>query len=230
MISHPIKVIVVGRNKQVIEPVLISMGFSVVEKDFEYVISYGGDGTLMKAEEFYPGVPKIILRDSYICKKCSVFSNEVVLEKIKNGEFKIEEMVKLCVNVNGLELEGINDIVVHNKDPRHAMRYRISVNGNLIPHEVIGDGVVIATPFGSTGYYRSITDSYFEIGIGLAFNNSIEQSDHIILNDTAHIELHLNRGPAIVYADNHETMIDIESGAVVRIEKSKKKAKVVVPK
>lgn len=37
--------------------------------------------------------------------------------------------------------------------------------------KVIGDGLLVATPFGSSGYYRSITGGVFEIGVGVAFNN-----------------------------------------------------------
>lgn len=221
------KVVIVGRNKNSIEPFLEEHGFVVDEKNFEFVVSYGGDGTLMRAEEIYPGVPKMILKDSLICKKCSTLSNEEVIEKIKIGEFVIEEMPKLRAVIDNQEIEGLNDIVIHNKDPRHAMRYRISVNGKLIHHEIIGDGIVVATPFGSTGYYRSITDSFFEVGIGLAFNNSIEQSDHMILNDDSVIELEVARGPAIVYSDNQEKIIEIDTGAIVRIEKGTRKAKIV---
>lgn len=221
---------VVGRNKNSIEPILQSRGFSVTEENLDFVVSFGGDGTLMKAEGFYPGIPKIILRDSLICKKCSPFSNEIILEKIKNGEYAVEEMPKLLATTGNHELLGINDVVVHNKDPRHALRYRISVNGKPISHEIIGDGIVVATPFGSTGYYRSITDSLFEVGFGLAFNNSIEQSDHMILDNNSIILLEVTRGPAVVYTDNNEKMVDLGAGEKIRIEKGKSVAKIVVPR
>ncbi len=223
------KVAVFGKNKEEIIPILITRGLSVVEGDTvpDFVASYGGDGTLMRAETAFPGVPKIALRDSQICKKCSSLPNEVVLDRVLLGEYKIEEMFKLSAQIKGEEITGFNDIVVHNKDPRHAIRYKILVDDKLIHHEIIGDGIVVATPFGSTGYYRSITDSFFETGIGLAFNNSTEQADHMILEEGSRIELSLTRGPAIVYADNHEKMFDMEEGDTVLIEKSKEKAKIV---
>lgn len=224
------KVTVVGRNTSDIEPLLEQYGFEVVGENPEFVVSYGGDGTLMKSEEFYPGIPKIILKDSMICKKCSPFTNEVVLQKIKNKEYVIESMTKLIATINDKEFHGLNDIIVHNKDPRRAMRYHVEINGKRTHHEVIGDGIVVATPFGATGYYRSITHSYFDTGIGLAFNNSIEPSDHIVLREGSQILLEVTRGPAIVYADNHETILEIEAGARVIIAESPHKAQIVVPK
>lgn len=223
------KVTVVSQNKEKIKPSLKGSGFVIDDKNPEFVVSFGGDGTLMKAEELFPGLPKIILRDSAICKKCSKLSNEIVLEKIKNGQYRIDEVTKLQAAANGENLSALNDIVVHNADPRHAIRYHVSINNALTHHEIIGDGIIAATPFGATGYYRSITHSYFDTGIGLAFNNSIEQSDHMILSDNTKIELEIARGPAIVYADNQDKTITLETGAKITIKKADHKAKIVMP-
>jgi len=224
-------VAIVGRNKEKIESSVISAGFSISGEQPDFVVSFGGDGTLMHAEAEYSGIPKIILKDSLICKKCSAFTNEEVLKKAKEESYTIEELIKLEALVKGITLIGMNDIIIHNSDPRHAIRYRIRVNGKDLGHEVIGDGIVVATPsFGATGYFRSITDSFFEVGIGLAFNNSIEQSDHMILKEDSIIEMEITRGPAILYADNQETSVILESGNVVTIKKSDKSAKIVIPK
>jgi len=96
--------------------------------------------------------------------------------------------------------------------------------------EIIGDGIVVATPsFGSTGYYKSITDSFFEVGIGLAYNNSTEQSDHVVLDENRIISIEITRGPAIIYADNQETSISLNKGDVATIKKSSQTAKIVIP-
>jgi NAD+ kinase len=107
------------------------------------------------------------------------------------------------------------------------MRYKFSINGKNSGHEIIGDGVVVSTPFGSTGYYRSITDSFFEVGIGLAFNNSTEQSDHMVLSEDSEIEILITRGPANIYADNQSEVLTIEEGKITTIKKSDKFAKII---
>ena len=223
------KVILVGRNSESIRPLIERIGFVLVNENPDFVISYGGDGTLMGSEFEHPGVPKIILKGSLICKKASSFSNEVVLEKIKNNQYRIEVMEKISVQSKRKELIALNDVVIHNKNPRHAIRYILSINDKQIGKEIIGDGVVVATPFGSTGYYRSITDSFFEVGIGLAFNNSTEQSDHMVLKNESIIKLHITRGPAMIYADNQEDEIELPDGEVVIIKLSGQIANIVVP-
>src|SRR3989344_2107377 len=231
------KVILFGRNLNLIKPIITKAGFKIVKSKPDFVISYGGDGTLMQSEYVFPGIPKIILKGSLICKKASCFSNEDVLKKIsakggsafggKKSGFKIKSYFKLEAVAGNKKIIAVNDIVLHNKNARHAIRYRVWINGKEMGKEVIGDGAVIATPFGSTAYYRSITDSFFELGIGLAFNNSTEQSDHMVLKEDSKIKIEIIRGPAIVFADNQENKIILNIGDFVTLEKSSKTAKIV---
>lgn len=209
---------------------LARAGFELTNDAPELVVSYGGDGTLMRAECAYPGVPKLALRNSAICKKCSPLDNETVLRRVKEGEFSTETLMKLEAAGNGKRLLGFNDIILHNADPRHAIRYRVTVNGRPIKHEIIGDGVVIATPFGSTGYYRSITNSWNEVGIGVAFNNSTEPTDHMVLGEDGVLEVEMTRGPAVAYADNIRESIELGEGGRLLVKKSSETATILVVK
>jgi NAD+ kinase len=208
-----------------------SIGFSIVTENPDLVASFGGDGTLILSEHLYPGIHKIVLRDSAICKMCKFGSgnheNKEVLSRVRDGKFHIAEVWKLEARANGKLLIGLNDITVHNTDPRHGIRYKITVDGSMELHEVIGDGVVVATPFGSTWYYRSITDSYFETGIGLAFNNSTEQADHVVLAEQRTIVVKITRGPANIYADNQDEVIALETGESVTIKTAEDPARIV---
>jgi NAD+ kinase len=221
------KALLFGKNREEVLDMAKHCGFEVVEENPEFIISYGGDGTVMRSEAEFPGVPKIILRDSHVCKLCSPLENREVLELVAKGQYRLDTYWKIEAAANGKTLLAINDVIVHNGDPRHAIRYHLFIDGRKVKHEVIGDGVVAATPFGSSGYYRSITDSFFEVGLGLAFNNSTEPSDHMVLGENSVIELEVTRGPAVVFADNQEAMIELATGDQVTIKKSGQTAKIV---
>ncbi len=220
-------VIIFGEQKEKISGLVEQAGFKIVESKPDFVVSYGGDGTVMLSEAKYPGIPKIILKNSAVCKLCLPETNQEILESVKAGKYRVEEYWKLVVVAKGENKYAINDVVIHNGDPRHAIRYNFWIDGEKMGHEIIGDGIVVATPLGSTGYYRSITDSFFELGMGLAFNNSTEQSDHMVLGEGRIIELEIIRGPALVYADNQKDAIELNVGDKVQVKKSSEIARIV---
>jgi NAD+ kinase len=202
-------------------------GFEVAIEGFELVVTNGGDGTILRAEHLYPGVPKLVLRGSPICKMCLKASNEEVLTAVAAGKYKLKEHLKLEVEAKGERLMGLNDIVIRNREPRHALRYHFWKDGERVGNEIIGDGVVVATPFGSRGYFRSITDAIFDVGIGVAFNNSTEQTDHLVVGENSELKVELNRCEAFVYADNQEKWINLEPSDTAIIRKSDQIARTV---
>ncbi len=218
-----------GKDSASIASLAKAAGFTITENKPDFVASFGGDGTLMESEHRFPGIPKIVLKNSGVCKKCSALPNEEVLRRVAAGRYAIEVMPKLEVVANQKTLIAQNDIILHNQNPRHAIRYILTVNNAPVGGEIIGDGIVVATPFGSTAYYRSITDGFFEVGIGLAFNNSTEQSDHMVLKDQSVIKIRIIRGPAVIYADNQkeEIQLTVQDEALIRLAKTK--AHIVIP-
>ncbi len=221
------KLLVYGENTNDIKKLAEKADFEIALKNPEMIASVGGDGTLMKSESEFPGIPKFILKKSLTTKKGHDLHPEQILEKIMKKEFTIEDEIKIEAESQGRKVIGLNEVVVHNSDPRQAIRYQIFANGKQIGKEIIGDGVVISTPYGSTGYYKSITGSFFEVGIGIAFNNSTEQMDHIVLRENAEIKVKIIRGKAICYADNNPEEIALDDGDEVIIKKAGVGAKIV---
>lgn len=221
------KLLIYGHKTEEIIKMVENTGFDIVENNPDIVAVVGGDGTLMKSEKEYPEIPKFILQKSKTAKKGHDLSPEEILEKLKNKEYKIEDEIKIEASSDGKKIVGLNEIIVHNVDPRQAIRYEIFINGKKACREVIGDGVVVSTVYGSTGYYRAITGSFFELGIGVAFNNSTEQSDHMVLKEDSEIIVKITRGKAIAYADNNSEEIILNDNDELLIKQYKNKAKII---
>ena len=173
-------------------------------------------------------IPLLILRASLVCKKCPPYGNDEILELFKKGKYEIEELMKIEAARGSEKISGMNEINLHNANPRHAVRYRYAINGIEHPHEIIGDGVVLSTPFGSSAYYRSITKSTFQKGIGFAFNNSTEPFDHMVLDESAVISIKITRGPAMIFGDNQPGEIILQDGESIEIKKSSQVARIVM--
>ncbi len=214
-------------SKAQLEKSIKKAGFTYTEKNPDIVISYGGDGTFLWAERKYPGIPKALFRYSKICKKCHNLPINHALALLKKRKYKIASHSKLEARVNNTTLLATNDVIIRNALPTHAIRFLVTINGKQINGELIGDGIVIATTFGSTAYFHSITRQTFNKGIGIAFNNTTVSQSPVFLPEKTRIKFTLTRGEAVVVADNEPRMIVLKPGKSVAITTSKKKAKLI---
>ncbi len=221
------KLLLAGRHLDDIRPLLAEFSdVEIVDVNPDLVITHGGDGALLGAERKYPGIPKLPIRDANTAPLCSIHSSfHTFFEKYREGELEKTELIKLAgFTSQGEQLSGINDVFIHNVDRAGALRYRVLIGNQPYGHEVIGDGVGVATIHGSTAYYRSITHSIFKIGIGLAFSNSREVTNHLVLPEETVITVEIIRGPAILVADNGPKSLELNEGDKVKIKKIDDKA------
>ncbi len=218
------KTLLVGKDLVKIEKLAKELEFKLVTKNPEVIITYGGDGTLLLAERKYPSIPKLPLRNSQVCKKCSDHDDKVVLQRLLDGKLKLKEHKKLHTKTfEGKELFALNDFVIRNSDPVHTIRFRTSKTGNKL---LIGDGLVISTPFGSTGYFKSITGQTFDKGLAVAFNNTTEKTSPLFLKDGDSITFKLIRGKATLSFDNNPDIFTIDEGSELVFKLSNQIAKI----
>lgn len=200
-----------------------------LSKKPDFVIVAGGDGTILYSERLFPGIPKIPLRDNSVCKKCySEVTHLVhVLKQIKEKKFSIEKQIKLETIWEGKKLIALNEIQIRNKLPFEAIRFELSVGKKTITD--IGDGAIISTSHGSSGYYYSATGKTFSKGIGIAFNNSHKRNRSFVVPENSAIRIKLIRGVAYVASDNNKSMLfTIKKDKNITIRKSKQTASFVV--
>lgn len=226
------RVAVVGLARKLIENQLSEYGLKSDRKNPDVVVSFGGDGTALYAERIYPGIPRIMIRHSKTCQKCEVESDDIsrVMNALREKKYRVIEEIKVEGIVNNdskKKLIGLNEVSIHHKIPTKTIRLSVKVDDKVVMDELIGDGIVVATPYGSTAYFYSITRKKFSKGLGLAFNNSKEIKKPLILSEDSIIEVKILRGYGLVTADNDERMIQIKGGDILRIQKSKEKARII---
>jgi NAD+ kinase len=224
------KVMIVGQNKDFISELareLKNHGMDIVNKKPDIIIALGGDGTYLYHERVHPNIPKLLIRDQNICQKCSIDRVDKAIKNLKKGKFIIREHMKLEMRYKNKKRIASNDVVIRNKELFHAMRCQVYVNKEQFNGEIIGDGVVIATPFGSMAYFYSITKKKFRKGIGIAFNNNRKRFTHLVLKDDSEVRVRIIRNPALMATDNDENVIELKEGDEVIIKKAKEKAKII---
>lgn len=229
------KLLLHGKNAKNIASLVENLGFKIVNSNPDVVISYGGDGTLLSSECEYPGIPKLPVRDSLVCKKCPDHEEKVLLQHLLENKLELKEYKKLETTILYKTLTALNDFVVRNVLPIHAIRFQVTSSmssrtdsgaGSINNELFIGDGVVLSTPFGSTGYFKSITGKTFEKGWGLAFNNTTEKIPPIFLKDDDQVTFKLVRGDATLSFDNNPDVFNLDEGSELKIKLSDKTAKI----
>ncbi len=213
-------------KKEELKEDMLDVGFVYDEDDFDFIVSFGGDGTYLYAERKWPGVPKLLVRDSMVCFKCHDEPVSFVLDKLSRGEYEVVEEMKVEARMDSDSMKAVNDVVVRNADVTRGLRFRVKA-GDRESDLLIGDGVVVATPFGATGYYYSVCRETFEEGIGVAFNNTTEEVEPWVVGEDESIEVEVVRGVAEVAADNNPDVRTVEEGRKIEISKCRESAKIV---
>lgn len=132
-------------------------------EDADLVLVLGGDGTLLQAAADLADshVPFLGINLGTLGFLTEVNKNDIetALSRILEGEYEIEKrmmLVGLSYDEQGEKdnTRALNDIVITRKGSLQIIKFNISVNGQFL-HKYHADGMIVATPTGSTGYNLS---------------------------------------------------------------------------
>jgi NAD+ kinase len=205
----------------------LARGFTYDPENPDFIITVGGDGTFLIAERDRAGIPKLLVRDSLVCFKCNNEPFGEMLDAMETGDSFIKEFIKIQATYPNGQLIGVNDVVLRNQNPTVAIRLEMTVDGEVVEEMLIGDGVVVATPFGATGYYQSVTRSTFEKGIGVGFNNPTRPKDPLILSEDSQLTLKIIRAPGQLAVDNNPNIITLGEGDLITVKKAPEVARLI---
>lgn len=132
-----------------------ALGLKVIEAGggADCLIALGGDGTMLKAVRDYPAVPVLGFNLGGLGYLSSVGENDfkAALEMLAARRFHIAERTMVSAKLGGREMTALNDIVIQRALSGHVASLEFRVDGKA-PTHYAGDGLVIATPTGSTAY------------------------------------------------------------------------------
>ena len=126
------------------------------ECDFAVVL--GGDGTMLAAAKKFAqfGTPLLGINMGQLgyLTDAEVAHSKESLEKLLSGKFKIEKRIMLNVDINGCKNLALNDVVIHRGVNPRPIRLRLAIDDEHVD-SFTADGLIIATPTGSTAYNLS---------------------------------------------------------------------------
>lgn len=135
-----------------------------IPEETECILVVGGDGTLLGAARNMAerSVPLIGVNTGHLGYLCELEADTViqsVRRLLAEDDYVIEKRMLLsgfCMAREGRTRErtALNDIVIHRSGRLQVVDLIISVNGEYL-NTYSADGIIIATPTGSTGYSMS---------------------------------------------------------------------------
>ncbi|NNC96387.1 MAG: NAD kinase [Chitinophagales bacterium] len=133
-----------------------------IRKDVDYIFSLGGDGTLLHTLEFVndSGIPILGINLGRLGFLSSITTDELdlAMQAILKGNYVIEKKSLLSLTCNKEIFKStpyaMNEFTIQRKDTFTMITVHTFINGELL-NTYWADGVIIATPTGSTGYSLS---------------------------------------------------------------------------
>jgi NAD+ kinase len=131
--------------------------------DIDALVAIGGDGTLLRGAKLLAGRTVPILGVNLgrlgFLTAAGADDAEAAFRRLTNGDFEAEPRLALSANVVGSggagpEWLALNDMVLHKGGFARVVRIEIFINDEPLG-AYAADGVVIATPTGSTAYSLS---------------------------------------------------------------------------
>ena len=170
----------------------------------DMVLSMGGDGTFLKAASYvgHKNIPILGINTGRLGFLADVSPEEMeeTFEDIYKGNYKIEDRSVLQAFSEGQPLKGypcgLNEIAVLKRDSSSMITIHTSINGAYLT-TYQADGLVIATPTGSTAYSLSIGGPVI-----------VPHSNTIAITPVAPHSLNIR---PIVINDDWEITLDVES-------------------
>ena len=217
--------------------------FTVLEhkefvKKVDIVVVFGGDGTLLNAARKYLNYDIPILGINMgnvgFLTDISTDNFEKTFKEVLDGNYKIEERNLVSAKFGNNHLYGLNEVVIHSGAYAQLMRYRLNVNDKVV-YEQRSDGLIIATPTGSTAYALSaggpIIHPSLDVWTILPMLPQSLSSRPFIISTDEKVEMDLFDGPnknAKICVDGQDD-IDIPYGEKILISKMEKTLKLVHP-
>jgi len=180
----------------------------------DLIIVFGGDGTLLGSARRYLkyNIPILGINMGTVgfLTDIKIEDFESVIEDIIDGNCKIEERNLVSASFNDTTVYGLNEIVIHSGAYTQLMRYRLSVNDKVV-YEQRSDGLIIATPTGSTAYALSaggpIIHPELDVWTILPMLPQSISSRPFVISSSEKVNINLLRGPlesAKICADGQE--------------------------
>jgi len=123
-------------------------------KKVDFIVTVGGDGTILRTIRKYKDTPVLPVNMGTHGYLTEINPEDYLKIPDILQKHKIEERSKLSVIKNGKKIgEVLNEVIMRAKEPTKVANFLLRYDNS--EETITGDGVIVATPTGSTAYSLS---------------------------------------------------------------------------
>jgi len=206
---------------------------------FDFAVSLGGDGTMLRTAQFTIGrdIPLLGVNLGSLGYLAQVepTAMEAAFARLIAGAYEVEERMVLEVAVlrpGGDEVTafGLNEAGVVKTTPGRTIRLDVAIAGHPFL-SYVADGIIVVTPTGSTGYNLSLRGPIVSPQLRLLLVTPI--SPHmlfdrsLVLDPAEVVRIEPRDSPAAILVVDGSSIVGVGAGDVVEVSGSRQTAHVV---
>ena len=207
---------------------------SAISEDTECILVLGGDGTLIRVATRLEHCPIPIVGINlgnlgYLCELDRA-SAPLAIDRLMANACSMEDRMMLtgCLAGGTQAPSALNDIVIHQSEGMSLIRLQVSVNGEYLT-TYDADGIILATPTGSTGYNMSaggpIVEPKAQMILLTPINAHSLRSKSIVLDANDEIEITLcSRRPDVTehaaVSFDGDIVLQLDAGDCFQVRRS----------
>jgi len=210
---------------------ILGMDFDKMCESVDFLVSLGGDGTLIslarRSYKFNKPVLGINAGKLGFLTDINPENIDEFLDKFLNNEYRIDERMVIEVDYMNSKLYAFNDVVISKDVISSMISINVDTNESFL-NNYYGDGLIISTPTGSTAYNLSaggpvvypLTESFILTPI---CPHSLSQRP-LVLPSQFEIDIEVKSNNAKLIIDGQEI---VDMNGKIKIKKAKNPAKLI---
>lgn len=210
------------------------VGFETLCKNVDFLISVGGDGTLIgvvrKSIGYNIPVLGINLGTLGFLTDLKLEELERFIEDLLKNNYTISPRMMIEATINGKTIMAFNDLVIARKNLSSMLEIRAKIDKKAF-NTYFGDGLIVSTPSGSTAYNLSVggpivyplTNAFIITPIA---PHSLTQRPIVVPADFE-IEFKVTKNTGAVVIIDGQELYDLNKDEIIKIKIATKKSKML---
>jgi NAD+ kinase len=220
-------------------PSLAGCGLGI-DDSCDVLIAIGGDGTILKLARRYVDRDLPIVgvkggRLGFLTESTA----EGVVDMLLTGRFDVQDRMRISGRIHagktpGKSFSALNDVVIHSTGYSRMLTLRVEVGGKLL-RELSADGVIVATPTGSTAYSLSaggpVLEPTLDAIMVTPLNPHMMSIRPMVLDATEVVEVQVTAAPSglMITVDGQEG-IEMSLSDHMEIRRDTRVTRLVIPR